>query len=56
MADLNNDGYVEIYVTDMLPEGDQKLKETTQFEGYDIYRLKLEKSFTTNSYKTPTVQ
>ena len=45
MADLNNDGYVEIYVTDMLPEGDQKLKETTQFEGYDIYRLKLEKEF-----------
>ena len=45
MADLNNDGYVEIYVTDMLPEGDQRLKETTEFEGFDIYRLKLEKEF-----------
>ena len=45
MADLNNDGYVEIYVTDMLPEGDQRLKETTEFEGFDIYRLKLDKNF-----------
>ena len=45
MADLNNDGFVEIYVTDMLPEGDQRLKETTEFEGFDIYKLKLGKNF-----------
>lgn len=45
MADLDNDGFVEIYVTDMLPEGDQRLKETTEFEGFDIYQLKLEKNF-----------
>lgn len=45
MADLNNDGYVEIYVTDMLPEGDKRLKETTEFEGFDIYKLKLKKNF-----------
>ena len=45
MADLNNDGYVEIYVTDMLPEGDQRLKETTLFESFDTYRLKLGKEF-----------
>jgi hypothetical protein len=45
MADLNNDGYVEIYVTDMLPEGDQRLKETTLFESFDTYRLKLGKDF-----------
>lgn len=45
MADLNNDGFVEIYVTDMLPEGDERLKETTEFEGFDIYKLKLGKDF-----------
>ncbi len=35
MADLNNDGYPEVFVTDMLPEGLDRLKRTTQFASYD---------------------
>jgi enediyne biosynthesis protein E4 len=35
MADINNDGHPEIYVTEMLPEHDARLKTTSQFESYD---------------------
>lgn len=45
MADIDNDGFAEIFVTDMLPREDQRLKETTEFEGFNIYRLKQEKTF-----------
>ncbi|EMR01706.1 VCBS repeat-containing protein [Cesiribacter andamanensis] len=40
-ADLNNDGHPEIFVTDMLPESDQRLKTMVNYEDYDVYQLRL---------------
>ena len=45
MADINNDGYPEIFVTEMLPFDEYRLKTTTLFENYNIYSLKLERDF-----------
>ena len=39
-ADLNNDGAPEIFVTDMLPEDNDRLKTMTSFDSYDYYQLK----------------
>ncbi|MEZ5040271.1 MAG: CRTAC1 family protein [Saprospiraceae bacterium] len=45
MADINNDGYPEIFVTEMLPETDYRRKTTIHFENYNIYAAKLQKDF-----------
>jgi len=37
MADVNNDGYAEIFVTDMIPEPDYRLKTKTTFDSWDTY-------------------
>ncbi|WP_299217980.1 VCBS repeat-containing protein [uncultured Aquimarina sp.] len=55
MADINNDGYPEIFVTDMLPEDDQRLKETSSFESYDVYQLKKSRDFY-NQYMQNSLQ
>ncbi len=45
MADINNDGLPEIYVTEMLPESDVRLKTTSQFESWDKYSLSYEQGY-----------
>ncbi len=41
MADLNHDGYPEIFVTEMLPRPEARLKTKTTFENWDKYQLNL---------------
>jgi hypothetical protein len=38
MADINNDARPDIFVTDMLPEPDRRLKTTTSFDSPDRFR------------------
>ncbi|MFV8440968.1 VCBS repeat-containing protein [Flavobacterium sp. LB2P44] len=45
MADVNNDGKADIFVTDMLPESDERLKTTTNFENYDLFTRKINMDF-----------
>ena len=45
IADINNDGYPEIFTTDMLPESDRRLKTTTAFETYDVHQLRLQNDY-----------
>lgn len=45
MADINNDGKPDIFVTDMLPEPDERLKLTTNFESYDLFMRKINMDF-----------
>ncbi|MDB4877987.1 MAG: ASPIC/UnbV domain protein [Gemmatimonadetes bacterium] len=44
-ADLDNDGWPDVYTTDMLPEDDYRLKTTTQFEGWDTYQAKIRNGY-----------
>ena len=45
MQDVNNDGYPDIFTTDMLPADDYRLKTTTSFDNYDVYKLKEQSGF-----------
>lgn len=45
IADINDDGNLDIFVTDMLPGDDRRLKTTTIFEGYNLVDLKLKRGF-----------
>ncbi|HSD33184.1 MAG TPA: VCBS repeat-containing protein [Gemmatimonadales bacterium] len=45
IADLDNDGWPDVYVTDMLPEDDYRLKLTSAFESWATYRAGLPHGF-----------
>ncbi len=45
IADINNDGYPDIFTTDMLPADDYRLKSTSSFDNYDVYQFKLKQGF-----------
>ncbi|GGB14909.1 VCBS repeat-containing protein [Puia dinghuensis] len=45
LADINNDGYPEIFTTDMLPEDDNRLKTLGAFDNIDLYNAKLKAGF-----------
>ena len=45
IADVNNDGYPDIYVTDMLPETEARVKTKTNFENWDKYQSDLKNGY-----------
>jgi hypothetical protein len=45
MTDFNNDGWLDVFTTDMLPETDQRLKTTTKFDNYNVQNAKLKNDF-----------
>ncbi len=55
MADINNDGYNDIFVTDMLPSEYDRLKTVTTFEDWNKYQLKVNSGyhhqFTRNTFQ-----
>ncbi|WP_242696459.1 VCBS repeat-containing protein [Longitalea luteola] len=55
IADINNDGYPDIFTTDMLPDDDYRLKTTSSFDNIDVYRLK-EKNGFYHQYMQNTLQ
>ena len=45
IGDINNDGYPDIFTTDMLPDDEYRLKTTSSFDNIDVYRLKVKQGF-----------
>jgi hypothetical protein len=45
IADINNDGYPDIFTTDMLPEDDYRLKTLGAFDNYTMYNSKVKSGF-----------
>ena len=45
MADINNDGYADIFVTEMLPADETRLKTKTTFENWDRYQYNLKNGY-----------
>lgn len=45
IADITGDGFPEIFVTEMLPENEERLKTTMTFENWDKYQYNLENGY-----------
>ncbi len=45
MADINNDGFADIFVTEMLPADQGRLKTVTTFENWDRYQYNLSNGY-----------
>jgi enediyne biosynthesis protein E4 len=45
IGDVNNDGYPDIFTTDMLPDDDYRLKTTSSFENIEVNNLKVASGF-----------
>ena len=41
IGDLDNDGWPDIYTTDMMPEDEFRIKTTAMYEGWDVYMAKV---------------
>jgi len=41
IADIDNDGWPDIYTTDMLPDDEVRLKTTSSFDSWDVYQAKV---------------
>ncbi len=55
IADINNDGYPDIFTTDMLPGDEYRLKTTASFDNIDVYNLKIKQGFY-NQFQQNTLQ
>ncbi|MEM9823481.1 MAG: VCBS repeat-containing protein, partial [Bacteroidota bacterium] len=45
VADINNDGYMDLFVTDMLPSDEYRLKTMAGFDDINIHQLKVKQGF-----------
>lgn len=45
IADLNSDGYPEIFITDMLPKTEQRLKTITNYADWEQYQFELQNNY-----------
>jgi hypothetical protein len=41
IADLDNDGWPDVYTTDMLPDDETRLKTTSSFDSWDVFQAKI---------------
>ena len=45
VADIDNDGWPDVYTTDMLPEDESRFKTTAAFDGWDVYQTKVRNGY-----------
>lgn len=45
ISDINNDGLQDIFITDMLPEKEERVKAVMEFDGYNVYKRKQRNDF-----------